>query len=202
MKTQSRVAVGAALVAALGVVQRRPLAAGVQLGVRRWRHDPVATAIDIGASSTGQMFFWTIGMDQIGIGMNPKWQPGYGHHLVSKLRLPDSATMAWAIKIVEILSDASKMPFEGKLYAELGIVPDAVAAGFTQPLWSYIEVAEKVLSVAVYPERVNTPEQIQNSLACIYGTWTRHGLSLLFLVFGGKLRGKLTHPQTIIQSYK
>jgi hypothetical protein len=178
----------------------RHFVTGVKLGITRWRVDPKATVLDVAFSGIGQVWFWTGGQDFIGIGMNAKWLPGLGHRLAPMIqqRLPATAPTAWMIKVIEIASDATKMPIEGKLYRELGIVPDAVAALVTQPLWSGIEVGEKLIGIWLHPERVNTPEQVADSLSSIYGTWTRNLLSLLMLYRGRALRNKLGHPQTFL----
>jgi hypothetical protein len=175
------------------------LITGVKLGVTRWRTDPKATAIDVGVSSIGQALGWTLFQDFIGIGMKPVWRPGLGHKLSPKLqkRLPATSTTAWTLKVIEIASDATKMPIEGRLYRELGVVPDAVATLVTQPLWSFIEVVEKLIGVIRHPERVNDPDQIADSISSIYGTWTRNGMSMLLIIGGRQMRNKLPHPQTV-----
>lgn len=172
---------------------------GVSLAIRRWDNDPRATVLDIAVSAIGQLWFWTGGQDFIGIGMNPKWLPGMGHKLAPRIQrhLPDKAATAWMLKFIEIASDATKMPIEGRLYRQVGIVPDVVGAALTQPLWSGIEVTEKLIGVIRHPERINTPQQIADSLSSIYGTWTRNILSLLFFRYGRQLRNKLGRPQTV-----
>ena len=177
------------------------LATGVRLGVKRWQTDPAATAIDVGLSSVGQALGWTLFQDYIGIGMKPLWRPGKLHGVASRtqLRLPFTAAIAWTLKMIEISSDATKMPIEGLLYRELGVVPDAVATLVTQPLWSAIVVVEKLIGIIRHPERVNTPEQMADSISSIYGTWTRNGLSLLLIWRGRQLRNMLGHPQTVFQ---
>ena len=181
--------------AGLGWVARRQLVDGAKLGVSRWRSNPRSTATDIGLSSIGQLMFWTVGQDFIGIGMDRKWGPGLGHRIapVIQKRLPATPAVAWTIKAIEIASDATKMPIEGKLYRELGIVPDAVAAAVTQPAWSYIEVVEKVIGILRHPERVNTPSQVEDSISSIYGTWTRHLLSLALLRYGRQYQASGVH---------
>jgi len=201
MAKRNAVAVTTGVVMIMGLPLRRQLTTGVKLGVRRWKTDPKATGIDIGASLVGQLLFWTIGQDFIGVGMRPKWLPGLGHKLAAAIqpKLPQTARVAWTIKVIEIASDATKIPIEGRLYREQGVVPDAVAAAVTQPLWSTIEVGEKLFGVIMHPERVNTPEQVADSISSIYGTWTRNILSLILWRYGPRARSWLRHPQPVLE---
>jgi len=146
-----------------------------------WRTKPLQTAQKIGQSAYGQLFFWTVGQDFIGVGMDKKWGPGFGHVLARRItrHLPQTVQAAWIIKFIEIASDATKMPIEGLLYQRDGVVPDAVSAAATQPLFSAVEVIEKIIGIIRHPERVHNQNQVEDSVSSIYGTWTRNGLSWL-----------------------
>jgi hypothetical protein len=199
-----KIAASAAVLAAWPLIHK-PATRNLRLGLRRWREQPAATTTDAGFSLIGQAMFWTVGQDFIGVGMMPKWLPGLGHKLAPSIqrRLPQTATIAWAVKVVEIASDATKIPIEGKMFAEEGFVPDGWAYLITQPLWSWIEAVEKIVGVILHPERVNTSEQVSDSISSIYGTWTRNGLSLLLMQGGrgARWRNKLGRPQPITEPY-
>ena len=173
-------------VLALCIAEQSGLQSNLKLARSRWHDNPAGTGTDILLSGIGQVYFWTIGQDFIGIGMDKKWGPGLGHLVapVIQKRLPQNAVIAWTIKVVEIASDATKMPIESKLYRDLGLVPDAVAALTTQPAWSLFEVLEKIIGITKHPERINTPGQITDSLSSIYGTWSRNLLSLGMARYG------------------
>lgn len=201
MNTQDKhsMALTGAMVAA-GLATYPQMRRGVVLGVRRWRNNPRATSLDIGISLSGQAFFWTLGQDFIGLSMRPKWLPGLGHVIARKLQpqLPQTTTFAWIIKAVEITCDALKMPVEGKLYAEFGIIPDGWACLITQPLWSGFEVADKVAGLITCPDLVDDPEQVQDSISSIYGSVTRLALGALFFsTLGEKSRHRQRHPQKV-----
>lgn len=191
-----RIAVPAGVALVLGLPIRRQLTGGVVLAGQRWKTNPSGASTDIVLSLVGQAFFWTVGQDFIGVGMDRKWGPGLGHRIAPAIqrRLPESASVAWGLKVIEIASDATKMPIEGYLYREIGIVPDAVAAAVTQPLWSFIEVVEKITGCINHPERVNEPNQVADSISSIYGTWSRNALSLAFLRYGRAYRSKAGNP--------
>ncbi len=191
-----RIAVPAGVALVLGLPIRRQLASGVKLAGQRWRSNPAGTSTDIVLSLAGQAFLWTVGQDFIGVGMDRKWGPGLGHRIAPAIqrRLPDSPAVAWTLKVIEIASDATKMPIESHLYREIGIVPDAVAAAVTQPLWSFIEVVEKITGCINHPERVNDPKQVADSISSIYGTWSRNALSLAFLRYGRAYRSRVGSP--------
>lgn len=165
--------------------------------VAGWRQNPFRMLAQLIVSTiVGQALFWRVGYDQLGIGMDPKREFGVGSKLADKVasRLPNNATTAWVLKVIEILTDLGKMPIEGKAYARHGITPDVVACAVTQPAWSAIEAVEKTRGAIVYPERVNTPEQIRLSLACIYGSLVRYALGFLVIATGKYLNRWLTDP--------
>lgn len=186
----------AAGVLALYVAELSGLRSNLKLAGTRWHDNPAGTGTDILLSGIGQAYFWTIGQDFIGIGMDKKWGPGLGHLVAPFLqkRLPQTAAVAWTVKAVEIASDATKMPIESKLYRDLGLVPDAVAALTTQPAWSLFEVLEKIFGITRHPERVNTPSQVTDSLSSIYGTWSRNLLSLGMARYGRRYRELVGDP--------
>lgn len=169
----------------------------VRQSYQGWRENPFRMIAQLVTSTiVGQALFWRIGYDQLGIAMDPKREFGVGAKLADKVasQLPDTARTAWTIKTVEILADLGKMPIEGQAYARHGITPDVVACAVTQPLWSGIEAVEKTVGVLTHPERVNTPEQIRLSLACIYGSLVRYGLGFFVIATGKYLNRWLTNP--------
>ncbi|MBI2798027.1 hypothetical protein HYX70_01855 [Candidatus Saccharibacteria bacterium] len=201
MNTQDKrsVALTGAMVAA-GFVAYPNMRRGVALGARRWRNDWRATGFDILLSTSGQAFFWTLGQDFIGLSMRPKWLPGVGHVLARKLQplMPQTASFAWTMKFAEIACDALKMPVEGRLYRQSGIIPDGWACLITQPGWSFIEVADKLAGVILCPELVNDHQQVEDSMSSIYGSVTRLALcSLFFSTFGSKSLERKRHPQKV-----
>ena len=187
-RQQLALAAPAAVVATgLGLVAKPALEAAVRQAITGWRNDPKGSLIDLGLALVyGQGVMWTIGQDFIGVGMNPKWRPGIGHKLAPKIaaKLPHTTRVYWLVKVVEIASDATKMPLEGRLLRRVGVVPDVVAQAIPQPLWSFIEVVEKLVGLVRYPERVTTPEQLEDSISSIYGTWTRNLAGLVLLRYG------------------
>jgi hypothetical protein len=132
----------------------------------------------------GQAIFFIFGYDQWGLFMRPKVQLGFGQKVAHWAydRLPHTSSFAWILKAVEIAADAGKMPIEGALFSRRGVVPDGLAALVTQPLFSGIETAEKVLGAALHPERVAEPYQMRMSLGCIYGSLFRYGLTAMLWV--------------------
>jgi hypothetical protein len=138
---------------------------------------------------TGQAIFWRFGYDQIGLFMRPKVQLGAGQKIAGWAynRIPPSLTSAWTIKVIEILTDAGKIPIEGAVYKKHGFVPDIVAALVKQPGWSVFETAEKLTGAVLYPKRVANPEQVKVSLGCIYGSVFRYALAGLLWQYGGHL---------------
>lgn len=166
-------------------------------GFMGWRENPFRMIAQLVTSAiVGQALFWRVGYDQLGIAMDPKREFGAGIKIADKVanRLPNTVQTAWTIKAVEILADLGKMPIEGQAYVRHGITPDVVACVITQPLWSGIEAAEKTVGVITHPERVNTPEQIRLSIACIYGSVVRYGLGFLVIMAGKQLNRWLTDP--------
>lgn len=170
---------------------------GLKQAVAGWRENPFRMVAQLVASTiVGQAVFWRIGYDQLGVAMDPKREFGVGGRIADTVarRLPQTPAVAWTLKFLEITTDLGKMPIEGVAYARHGIVPDVVACVVTQPLWSGIEAIEKTLGTVTHPERVNTPEQIRLSLACIYGSLFRYGLGVGVIVFGAHLNRWLTNP--------
>ena len=162
-----------------------------------WRTNPrdmIARAVV--SALIGQGIFWRFGYDQLGIGMDPKVQLGRGVQLADRVAeiLPETATVAWSLKVIEIIADAGKMPLEGAALARHGLVPDVVAFLVPQPLWSLIETFEKLVGAVKHPERVNTPEQIRLSLGCIFGSMFRYMLAGLVIMFGTYLNRFMTNP--------
>lgn len=187
-------AVPMAVSATLGWPLRRSIKQGLTVGVTSWKTDPFRMLADVLVSTVyGQGIFWTIGQDYIGVYMNPKLKPGLGHRLARliKRQLPDNDALAWALKLIEIGLDATKIPVEGRLYAELGVIPDGWAALVTQPGWSYIEVVEKTSGILLYPDRVTVPGNVEDSISSIYGTLVRHLGSAILWRYGPAIRTKL-----------
>src|SRR5689334_18420222 len=82
-----------------------------------WRTNPARMFARAAVSAfIGQGIFWKFGYDQLGVGMDPKVQIGFGVRLANWLagRLPNTATVAWSLKAVEIATDLGKMPLEGR----------------------------------------------------------------------------------------
>jgi hypothetical protein len=123
----------------------------------------------------GQAFFWILGYDQIGLGWDTKKEYGLGQVIGEKVinKMPIDEATGWMVKYAEVVLDAVRMGTEGATYLRFGFVPDAVACVVTQPLWSGIEVTEKVVSTARQPEMIGTREQILLSIKCIYGSLFR-----------------------------
>ncbi|MFA5197207.1 MAG: hypothetical protein WC437_02170 [Patescibacteria group bacterium] len=159
----------------------------LKMARRGWKANPneMLTKI-IFSGIVGQGVFWLIGYDQLGTFMNPKVRMGFGRNVAEEAykRIPHTPTMAWIIKITEILADAGKIPIEGAVYRKHGFTPDAVAALVTQPLWSTIETTEKFTGAVMHPERVSEPDQVKNSIGCIYGSFFRY-LQAGVLLFTG-----------------
>ena len=157
----------------------------VKLAVNGRRNDPVRMIAQIIVSGiVGQGIFWNFGYDQLGVAMDPKKEFGLGELVASKVypHLPHTDAMAWTVKVIEIATDFARGPIEGALYVRTGITPDAVANLFTQPLWSTAEAAEKTIGAIIRPERVATQEGVELSLACIYGSLFRMGVTgVIFL---------------------
>lgn len=165
--------------------------------VHGWKTNPVRMIAQLIVSAVvGQVVFWKIGYDQLGVGMDPKKQFGLGVRIADDVArmLPDTAAVAWTVKALEITADFGKMPIEGAAYVRHGIVPDVVACAVTQPLWSAIEGVEKTVGVLLHPERVHTPEQVRLSLGCIYGSMVRYALGAAVIVGGRHLNRFLTDP--------
>lgn len=171
--------------------------ANLKSGWRGWHENPIRMVAQLLVSFViGQGIFWRFGYDQLGIAMNPKQEFGTGVKLAEQIdaRLPSHPAVAWALKLVEIFADFGKMPLEGAAYARHGLVPDVVAAGVTQPLWSAIEGVEKTLGAVMHPERVDTPEQRRLSIGCIYGSLFRYLLASVVIMTGTYLNKFLTDP--------
>jgi len=150
---------------------------GVKKAYYGWREDWVKMVAAILTSFViGQAVFWLIGYDQLGIAMRPFFETGIGQAIGEKVtdRLPINETTAWTVKFLEVGTDAGRIWTEGETYLKYGICPDGLAAVVTQPLWSTIEVAEKVRGVAVNQEAMGTRDQIQLSISCIYGNLFRY----------------------------
>jgi len=178
------VLVGAALTGA--ILFRRSIKQSLVLSAERWRDDP-AKQVEraILSAIVGQGLSWGPGYDQLGVLMNTKVEFGLGQKVARAIfsELPESARVAWTVKIIEILMDASRIPVEAKLYRDYGVTPDIVADVVTQPLWTVIEVAEKAAGAIAHPERVVQPEAVKVSIGCIYGSAFRHLTGgLVFLI--------------------
>jgi hypothetical protein len=162
------------------------IVSNVKLAAKGWRENPVRMVAQIIVSSAvGQGIFWRIGYDQLGVAMDPKKQFGVGEAIAEWAypHLPHTATMAWTLKGLEVMTDFARGPAEGALYGDVGITPDGLANLFTQPLWSTMESVEKLIGAVVKPERVVAPEGVKLSIACIYGSIFRLALTVaLFLV--------------------
>lgn len=169
------------------VLFRHSIKRSLGLSAERWREDP-AKQVEraILSAMVGQGLSWGPGYDQLGVLMNTKVEFGLGQKLAKAIyaELPESPRVAWAIKIVEILADASRIPVEAKLYRDYGVTPDVVADLVTQPLWTVIEVAEKAAGAIAYPERVVQSEAVKVSIGCIYGSAFRHLTGGLVFVIG------------------
>jgi hypothetical protein len=170
----------------------------VKAAIQLWKLEPAKATSQLATSAiVGQGIFWTLGYDQLGLFMNPKKQFGNGQAVASWLapRIPLSTRSAWIIKGVEVLTDLSRGPAEAALMRRHGFTPDAVAWLVTQPLFSaVIETVEKIFGVFVHPERVVTQEQMELSLACIYGSLFRLIQTALLYSFGNVINRVLTKP--------
>jgi hypothetical protein len=163
---------------------------GIRYSIQGWASDPVAMISKIIFSFIfGQAIFWIIGYDQFGLFMDPKKQLGFGQKVAKRLQsnIPLKPSTSWLIKVLEIVTDAGKIPIEGLLYIRYGFVPDALAATITQPLFSTIETAEKISGAIISPKKVNTSEQIRLSIGCIYGSLFRYLMAGLLWIFGTAL---------------
>jgi hypothetical protein len=170
-------------------------------GLRRaradWREDPIKTVSKIIFSFIiGQGVFNVFGYDQLGWFMRPHAKLGFGKTVSQEVydRIPHTATTAWAIKVIEILMDATKIPIEGLVYLRFGFVSDGVAAAVSQPAWSSLETAEKAVGAALHPERVVEPDQVMNSIGCIYGSFFRIFQAIITLLLGRKLYRLIGSP--------
>jgi hypothetical protein len=154
-----------------------------------WRDDPAQMVIKAFLGLAIGQIFWRLGYDQLGLFMSPKLQVGPGQALAAAVyrRLPPGPRTAWTVKLIEIACDASKMPVERRLYLERGYVADIIGTLATQPLWSGIETAEKIAGAALHSERVDTPEQVQVSIGCIYGTLVRYAADLIIWRYGDRM---------------
>lgn len=165
--------------ALLLMLNRRRIVPALEQAQAGWQQDPKRMVGEILFSFIcGQGVFWKFGYDFIGLAMKPRAQMGLGQTVGSAVsaRLPKYPSVVWIVKAVEILADWGKIPIEGSLYRQTGVVPDAIACTVTQPLWSTLEVAEKLAGVLAYPERVNDPDQIRASIGSIYGSLFRYVL--------------------------
>lgn len=183
--------------AAFGYSTRTSILSGLQRAYCGWKDNPYRMASQLITSFViGQGIFWRWGYDQLGIAMDTKKQFGLGQKVALKTNemLPGTPAVSWAIKATEIACDAGKMPIEGNAYQRHGIVSDVVAAGVTQPLWSYIETCEKLFGIFVNPNKVHTRDQRLVSLGCIYGSLFRFGLGLAVIRFGARINRILTNP--------
>lgn len=176
---------------------RKPIKRGVVIARDAWRDDPIKMTSKVVVSlAAGQSIGWLIGYDQLGLFMDTKKQFGIGAEVATAIvrYLPESTTVYGAIKALEILADAARIPIEGALFRRYQIVPDALAAVVTQPLWTTFEVAEKVSGVILHPERVNDPDQAIVSLACVYGSVFRIAVSLVIWKKGDSIYRYLGQP--------
>lgn len=178
-------------------VARASVVRSLQASKSGWRADPAKMISKIIFSFfTGQGVFWLIGYDQLGLFMNPKVQLGLGQKVADSVygRIPHTATTAWVVKVIEILTDAGKGPIEGAVYRRHGFAPDVVATALTQPFWSTIEAAEKTTGALLHPELVNQPEQVRLSLGCIYGSIFRYFQAAFYWLTGGIIYRSFGRP--------
>jgi hypothetical protein len=177
---------------------------GVEYSVHGWTTNPAAMITKILFSFLfGQAIFWIIGYDQFGLFMDPKKQLGFGQRIAEWVanKLNRTNTLAWTVKIIEIITDAGKIVTEGFLYIRSGFAPDALAVLVTQPLFSTIETAEKITGAIVNPQKVNTDDQLKLSIGCIYGSLFRYFMAGFLWVFGTGIYQFLGLPvETIIRS--
>ena len=165
--------------------------------INQWHANPEGMASRVITSAiVGQGVFWLLGSDQIGLFMNPKLRMGRGPSIGRFVysRLPHTKTTARTVKVIEILTDASRAPLEGALYRRHGITPDAIATLVTQPLWSLIEAAEKIAGVVIHPERLEDDEQVIQSLANIYGNVFRWGLTGAIWAAASPINRRVSKP--------
>lgn len=173
------------------------LVANLRVAADGWRQDPLKMTAQITASAlVGQAIFWNWGYDQLGVGMNPKVQFGFGQKVSSWAvdNLTHDLQTAATLKAIEVLTDLGKAPLGAACYARHGLTADAVACLFTQPLWSVIEAVEKAASAVAYPRRLVEPEQIGLSVACIYGSLFRYGQLAGLLVLGSTVNRLVARP--------
>lgn len=171
------------------------IVSNVKLAIDGWRTDPVRMIAQIPASFVvGQALFWPFGYDQLGLFMNPLVEFGNGERVAAAIYplLPHTDMTAWTLKVIEILTDFARGPLEGVSYARHGLTPDALANVFTQPLFSTLEALEKLLGATIHPERVTTEAGTKLSLACIFGSLFRMGITVLIIVFGRYINYYLT----------
>jgi hypothetical protein len=162
-----------------------------------WKTNPQLMITNILLSFLfGQLIFEFLGYDQLGIFQHLGVQMGLGQKFAAWFYgfIPHVVWVAWLIKVVEILTDALKMPIEGRLYRRQGLVPDVVAAAVTQPLWSGIEASEKLLGAILYPALVAHPDKILVSLGCIYGSCFRDLLAGMLWVCGNQIHKRIGRP--------
>lgn len=164
-----------------------------------WQHEPAEMAVKLELSAVcGQGVFWLLGYDQLGFFMKPRWEFGTGRWVARRVRrhLPAGAAVAWTVKAVELSTDALRAFTEAKVYERHRMTPDVMTAFLTPGLWTLgYEVPEKLLGVLLHPERVNRPDQVELSLACIYGSLFRYAQALALYYAGDALYAKLGQPQ-------
>ncbi|HET6622800.1 MAG TPA: hypothetical protein VFG56_02595 [Candidatus Saccharimonadales bacterium] len=173
------------------------LVANFRLAVNGWRDDPIKMTARLTASALiGQTIFWKFGYDQLGVGMRPQKEFGQGRRVAAwaATKLTLDLQTAVALKVVEVLTDFGKGPLEAACYRRCGVVPDALAFVVTQPLWSTFEAFEKSVSAVSDPRRLATPEQIELSLACIYGSLFRYGQAAILLLVGKRVNRLIVRP--------
>lgn len=136
--------------------------------------------------------FWILGSDQLGFLMNPKVKLGLGKLVARRLirSVPDELHYAVALKIAEITSDEQRSHMEIWMTKEFGYGVDAWATFLTPEVWRCLEVPEKVLGVALEPQRM-TGAGMELTIQNIYGNVVRMLMVAIMYLRGGDIDDKL-----------
>lgn len=190
--------------AAIGVLIGFPwIFRGVMKALSGWWTDPLKmVATLIVAAIVGQGIGWIFGSDQIGFFMRIQFRVGAGVSFGQWLAgiLPATTSTGWAVKLLEIAFDTLRIPVEAAVFFRHGFVPDVVATAVTQPLWTIIEVSEKIAGIAVNSRAIGTRPQIESSIISIYGSTFRLGQNLVLWFFGYQIYNFLTTlPKRILR---
>lgn len=144
----------------------------------------------------GQGVSWIFGYDQLGLSMEPKKEFGYGRRVSrwAQDNLEPEIEAVISLKLIEVTTELLKARLEAQCYARHGIVPDAVACAFSQPLWSYMEAGEKAVSALARPYRTVEQDAVGLCIACTYGSLFRCGQAIVVLVIGDQINRVLSKP--------